>query len=253
MDNDIILDKDSFGILADFLDDDLQFLLFLKTFDIRPKDKEIDWDTLDWENISRQELTVDFIREFKEYLNWDIITNFFLSSEVFIREFQDKVVWDTISSKMKFRNDYDYDFFEEFSDRFNWIKISKWGNMDEHFVIKFEEYLDWNIISGVQGLTEYLIRRFNHKINWENFNRNYHVPQVLRDQLIDEYNPQEEEKDNGDDVEMDFPAPIIFGPPPDYDVLNSEELDEEDTDEDIDLPPLEPIDEEDYSDMEMVD
>ena len=256
MSDDIILDKDSFGVLADYLTDDLQFLLFLKIFDIKPKDKEINWDMLDWEHIARQELTVDFIREFKEYLNWDIITNNFLSSEVFIREFKDNVVWDTISSRMKFRNEYDYDFFEEFVDRFNWIKISRWGNMDEYFVIKFEEHLDWNIISSVQGLTEYLIRRFNHKINWENFDRNYHVPQELREELKDEYNPREE-KDNEDedenlnDIEMDFPAPLIFGPPPNYNILNSEELNE---DEDSDLPPLEPIEEDNEdSDMEMVD
>ena len=250
MDTDIILDKDSFSVLADFLNDDLDFLLFLKKFDIRPKDREINWSSLNWDDISRKELSIDFIREFKSYLNWDIITNHFITSEQFVREFQDVIVWDIISNRMKFKSDYEYNFYEEFKEKLDWVKISRWGDMDEHFIVLYEEYLDWDVISSVQGLTEYLIRRFNHRINWENFNRNYHIPQVLRAELINEYNPQEEEKDN-EEVDY-FPAPIVFGPPPNYEAIDfgNEEL----TDEDVDMPPLEPIEEDDEdSDMEMVD
>ncbi len=244
MNNSIILDKDSFGVLADFLSDDLQFLLFLKTFDIRPKDKEINWDILDWENISHQDLTTDFVRGFKSYLNWDIVTNHYLTSWKFIREFKDDIIWDIISSRMKFKNDYEYNFYEEFKDKLNWIKISKWGNMDEHFVVLFEECLDWDILSSVQGLTEYLIRRFSHKINWENLSKNYHIPSILRSELISEYNPQEEtdneeeETDNEEEEENlnenDDQSVIIFSLPSNYNILNNEENDED-------------------SDMEMVD
>jgi len=128
-------------------------------------------------------------------------------------------------------SNYEYDFFEDFKDKLDWDKISRWGDMDEHFIVQFENELDWNILSTVQGLTEYLIRRFNNKINWNNIRSNYHIPQELRDILINEYNNQDIDE-------------------------HDEESDEEriNNDIEIDIVPLEPIIEDDEDDdMQMVD
>ena len=204
MNNDLQIDDDSFGIIVDFLKDDLQFLLFLKQNNIKPKGKEIIWKNLNWNNISKEELSIDFIREFRQHLDWDIITNQFLNSEDYLREFQDNIIWDDVSARMKFTNNYEYDFYEEFKDKLDWHRISRCGNMDEYFIIQFENELDWDIISTVQGLTEYLIHRFSNKINWNNFRNNNHIPQELRDIVVDEYDNNDEEVIFNNDIEIDI-------------------------------------------------
>ena len=237
----IVIDRDSFGIIADFLSDDLQFLLFLKRYNLKPNNREIIWENLMWNDISHQELTIDFIREFKDFLDWNVLTNTYLNSEDFLREFQDYIIWDTVSGRMKFMKNYEYDFFEEFKDKLDWVKISRWGNMDEFFIVKFENELDWDILSTVQGLTEYLIRRYHDRISWNSFSRNYHIAQTIRSDAIDEFNTPVINEEIKEEIKEDIPEDN------DINILPLPLLVDEDEDEDID------IDEDEDDDIQMVD
>ena len=128
--------------------------------------------------------------------------------ESFLREFHEYVSWEKISTRMRFPENYDYDFYEDFKDRLDFKKISKMSNMDELFIIKFSEELDWDVISGIQGLTRSLVEIFHNKINWDAFRRNYHISTVLKEELTNEFNPEEIEEegeieeDTGDEMDM---------------------------------------------------
>jgi len=87
---------------------DLQF----KYMDIKPKNKLgepiKEWWKNDssWYNISfnidlKKEISIEFIRDFKDYLKWSTISTYKTLSEDFIREFKDKdkVDWKGISKR----------------------------------------------------------------------------------------------------------------------------------------------------------
>ena len=62
-----------------------------------------------------QNISKDFIRKFKDKVNWYWISSKIKLSEDFIREFQDKVNWYWISCKQKLSED----FIREFQDKVN--------------------------------------------------------------------------------------------------------------------------------------
>ena len=78
---------------------------------------------VDWSYISQsQQLSEDFIREFKDKVNWNTISFYQKLSEDFIREFKDKVDWYYISSYQKLSED----FIRDNKDKVNWLyKSSK--------------------------------------------------------------------------------------------------------------------------------
>ena len=56
-------------------------------------------------------------------------------SEDFIREFKDKVDWEHISYYQKLSED----FIREFKDRVDWMMISRYKTLSEEFVKEFKE------------------------------------------------------------------------------------------------------------------
>ena len=69
--------------------------------------------------VIEQNLSEDLIREFKDKLDWKMISSKQKLSEDFIRKFQDKVDWASISSEQELSED----FFREFQDKMYWQKI----------------------------------------------------------------------------------------------------------------------------------
>ena len=136
------IDPDSFGIICDMLNDEFDFLIYLKKENILPKNKQIDWSTLDWNYLTtNNKRNMKFLREFQDYVNWDIISNNFV-----------------------FTGDLTYNFFEDFKDKLDWHTISKWNYIAEDFIDMFHKKLDWNVLSSIQFLTPYLIDKYHHKI-----------------------------------------------------------------------------------------
>jgi len=94
-----------------------------------------------WEYISNHEdLSEDFIREFKDYLNWEDISYYQTLSEDFIREFKDYVDWENISSYQILSED----FIREFKDRVNWLNIFYNRTLSDSFIreMKKEGYIN---------------------------------------------------------------------------------------------------------------
>jgi len=98
---------------------------------------------INWIKISTKKntLSVDFIREFKDKVDWKTICINQTLSEDFIREFKDKVDW--------------YG---------NWYKISMHQTLSEDFIREFQDKVYWNYISCYQTLSEDFIREFKDKL-----------------------------------------------------------------------------------------
>ena len=74
---------------------------------------------IDWNSISTEQLSEDFIRKFQDKVDWSLISACQTLSESFIREFQDKVDWNCISSCQVLSEN----FIREFEDKVDWKRI----------------------------------------------------------------------------------------------------------------------------------
>ena len=117
-----------------------------------------------WDCISaNQSLSEDFIREFKDYVDWLWISSCQKLSEDFIREFKDKVDWYWISAYQSLSED----FIREFKDNVYWCSISEYQKLSESFIREFKDYVDWGCVSIYQKLSEDFIREFQDEIDWD--------------------------------------------------------------------------------------
>jgi len=106
-------------------------------------------------------LSEDFIRNFKDEINWTTISRNQKLSEYFIREFKDKVDWCYISIHQELSED----FIQEFKDRVDWRYISINQELSGDFIQEFKGRVDWYYISIYQKLSKGFIKEFKNRIN----------------------------------------------------------------------------------------
>ena len=113
--------------------------------------------SIDWEAVSRNmEISEDFIREHKDWLNWIIMSYRRNLSESFIREYKDLLSWWVISHTQKLSED----FIREFKDLVNWSWISLRQELSEDFIREFKDLVDLGAISFAQKLSDAFIEEF---------------------------------------------------------------------------------------------
>lgn len=164
------------------------------------KKKKINWNKIS----SLQTLTINFLREYKEHINWriylithahkEIITENFLEefknyidwayitvplSEDTIRKYQDKVDWTQVVINQKLSEN----FMREFQHKLDWSAISFHQDLSEDFIREFYYKVDWNSISRKKNLSENFIREFRDKVNWETIS----IHQTLSEDFIREF------------------------------------------------------------------
>jgi hypothetical protein len=116
-----------------------------------------------WTNISEyQNLSEEFIREFKDNVNWSYISIYQKLNESFIIEFKDKVYWNYISRDQKLSEE----FIREFKDNVSWYNISQFQKLSENFIREFKDKVHWLCISIYQKLSEDFIREFKDYVDW---------------------------------------------------------------------------------------
>ena len=76
------------------------------------------FDWRDWGFYSNNILSEDFIREFKDKVDWSAICRYQKLSEDFIREFKDKVHWGVVSI---YQNNLSDEFKTEFANKLNFV------------------------------------------------------------------------------------------------------------------------------------
>ena len=102
-------------------------------------------------------LSEDFIREFKDYVDWRWISEYQKLSESFIREFKDEVYWGYISMDQKLSEE----FIREFKDKAVWYRISEYQKLSEDFIREFKDKVNWYRINKYQKLSEDFIKEFD--------------------------------------------------------------------------------------------
>lgn len=119
-------------------------------------DQEIEWGFVSARCYS---LSEEFIREFKDHLDWNWISIRQTLSESFIEEHKNLVDWRYISEYQKLSEE----FIEKHKDWVCWCYISRAQDLSEPFIRKYKDRIDWREISGNQVLSEDFIERY-----WEN-------------------------------------------------------------------------------------
>ncbi|KAF2900371.1 hypothetical protein ILUMI_05815 [Ignelater luminosus] len=120
-------------------------------------------DDLNWRCIlTYQKLSEEFLREFKDIVDWKLVSNYQELSESFMREFKESINWPCISLKQELSAE----FILEFKDRVNWTNISALQTLSESTIRQFQDYVDWRHISSVHRLSEDFIRKFKHRVSW---------------------------------------------------------------------------------------
>ena len=123
-------------------------------------------NNIDWNNISNsqyQKLSKDFIKKYKDYVNWDFISAFQKLSEDFIEKYKDYINWYFISQYQKLSEN----FIEKHKDYVNWHNISVLQKLSEDFIERHKNKVNWHNISKFQKLSEFFIEKFKYKVNWD--------------------------------------------------------------------------------------
>jgi len=109
---------------------------FIKNWESIDK-KDINFSEEQWEEISIYKyLSEEFIKEFKDKVDWGYISSQKLSEE-FIREFIDIIYWDGIS----FYQELSEEFIREFQNEVNWYNISYCQKLSGRFIDEFIDYI----------------------------------------------------------------------------------------------------------------
>jgi hypothetical protein len=249
------LDSNVIGIIFSCIADDFNFLLYLRENNIKPYYNPIKWDKVNFYHVSRaiERLDDEFIREFTEQLDWEVITDIQIKNQEFLEKYDNLIAFDVISNKMKFDETLDYNFFLKYKDNLNWTKIARWDYIAEDFIDIFHIELDWDILSKQQGLTRYLLEKYIDKLVVDQLQTNINIKEDLKreiiarreeldldrdlerelnnideDHEIDEEMPLLEEIDNVDQLLPEHFHPEM-GQPNNY----QQELEEEDSDLDL--------------------
>jgi len=121
---------------------------------------------MDWDNISKQELSENFMRKYNRFLNWWIISEHQKMSESFIREFKTKVNWVSLLFNKKL--DLSNGFKEEFKELLPFESLARDSKaLSEDFIRRHENQVDWKFVSRCHQIAFDFIMEFKHRIHWD--------------------------------------------------------------------------------------
>ena len=131
--------------------------------------------------------------EWEKYYNPDFDWNDYkfysnnILSEDFIREFKDKVDWSAICRYQKLSEE----FIEEFQDKLYWKHISCYQELSVEFIKKFRHKIDWELLSCSKYIDEDTLRKFQYSIDWDRVSRfaefRFLTDKQLSEKFIEEF------------------------------------------------------------------
>lgn len=150
---------------------------------------------LNWDDISRKDLSINFMTKYKDNLNWSIICykndipNYYYKHFVdkldwkeickrqqltssFIKKYEKYMNWDLVATRGYINDDIFTEFFEELycSMKFNKIFINSNTTISANIISQYEYYYDndiWNSISIYKNLDDEFINKYKDKLNWK--------------------------------------------------------------------------------------
>jgi len=126
---------------------------------------EFDW----WQISKRGDITIKFAKRFKDKLDWEEISDQ-TYSEDFLEEFKDHIIWNYIFSYSSYTNKFSEAFLirnvECYDNDECWSDISSNQDLTENFMEMFKDKVNWFLISVRQHLSEVFIRKHKDKVIW---------------------------------------------------------------------------------------
>lgn len=115
----------------------------------------------DWNSISKRNLTDDFIEEFQEKLNWDLLSQLHTLSRSFIKKYMNILNWKCVSMNKSLTDELIYIY----KDKLDWRTISRYQNLSENLIDKYNHLLNWENISMFQNLSTQSIIKYKNNLN----------------------------------------------------------------------------------------
>lgn len=136
-------------------------------------------DTI-WANVSASgDIDIDFIRQFKDRLNWKNLcwnhnVNF---TEEFIEEFADYIDWRNVSNSVSLPDKLIF----KYADKLYFNQMAKWNcwNLSEAVVDRFGDQMDWGYISFKMTMSNSFIKRHRNKLGIDFLDMNPNIPTKL--------------------------------------------------------------------------
>lgn len=122
-----------------------------------------------WEEIAKQKgLSEDFMREYKDILDWSLLCTEQSLSEDFMEEMQAYIHWYVVS----YFQTLSEDFMITHMEHLHKSAISECQTLSEAFIETYQDQLNWKKLSLHQTLSEDFIKRFSDKVHWESISTN---------------------------------------------------------------------------------
>lgn len=108
--------------------------------------RETPIDEVDWEKVSEyvegKYLSISFIREYADYLNWFKISHYHHTTD-FYREFADYLDWWNVTDS-KINERKIKEFKDRFDNTFDWEQLCMYSKLSKKFVLRNTELVWWD-------------------------------------------------------------------------------------------------------------
>lgn len=120
-------------------------------------------DDLDWYLICQyQVLTEDFMREMEDYLDYFQISQFQVLSDVFVRDYAEQLNWTALCKFQALPESV----LRECAEKLNWGYVSQYQTLSSEFIRDYAEELDWTQVCVFQQLSEADILEFHDYLDF---------------------------------------------------------------------------------------
>lgn len=134
-------------------------------------------ETVNWHSISSNKfIDLDFVRHFKNSLDWDVLTSntniIDLNQKSIIDEFCDKLNWSYVSQMLELSTNS----IVEYKDFLNWDIVNNrfnYNDFDLSLIDAVKDNIDWTKLSSSSVLfTEDFLYQYRDRIDWYEFSKN---------------------------------------------------------------------------------
>lgn len=135
--------------------------------------------SLEWNEISKFPHCTEFLLQFKDNLNWKLLSQYHKFTTEELGMFHSKVDWDTVSWCQSLNEDY----FNLYASFLNWTLVSLHQYLPESTIIKFKDRIDWEAIFKRKDIRDEFKRS-----NYNTFKKYYQTKYVVSEvPYLDEY------------------------------------------------------------------
>lgn len=127
-------------------------------------------DTINWKTVSnsRADLSIGFLREFKDKIDWQRYFYNHTPTQKFVEEFRDVIPLSTVIYKVKMTEDFIRRYRIELEKYYSfWSSICETQDLSEEFIEEFADKVNWKVISYRQKLSRRMIEKYADKLDWK--------------------------------------------------------------------------------------